>query len=220
MQSEERTELATLPVAVCTAEQRGARDEARRVICPIRGEGIAVESCVQCPRVVDVVRDASLAVSAVRCEVPSSLVERQLLRRRVSRLAASQTRIASLLARDVLCLGPELVDGEAAELLVAARTTEAVVVDSGRRPVGLVFEADLLDAVADSPRRCTVAELMSPIAITIVETASLATAAALMARDRLGALVVVDGEGRVVGLITPFDLVDWLAPSLPSENAR
>jgi CBS domain-containing protein len=185
----------TLRVVTCrTAMSPGGVVDAARVVCPARGEGVPIEECLRCPRIVDFVRDSALAVSVIRC------------------FAAQQAHVASLLVRDVLCVGPHLAADEAAEVLVRAGVTEAVVVDSRRHPIGIVEEADLLAAAAEPGPRRTVGALMSAVAITLVETASIATAAALIARDRTCAVPVVDSGGRVIGLLTPFDLVGWLAP--------
>jgi CBS domain-containing protein len=203
----------TLRVVTCrTAMSPGGIVDAPRVVCPARGEGVPIEECLRCPRIVDFVRDSALAVSVIRCEIPSHSLRRERLGRKMTRFAAQQAHVASLLVRDVLCVGPHLAADEAAEVLVRAGVTEAVVVDSRRHPIGIVEEADLLAAAAEPGPRRTVGELMSAVAITLVETASIATAAALIARDRICAVPVVDSRGRVIGVLTPFDLVGWLAP--------
>jgi len=212
------SDLTTLRVVRCRiATAAGALTDTPRVVCPARGEGLPVDDCLRCAHLVDVVRDSSLAVSVVRCEIPAASRRRERLGRKMTRIAARQSRVSSLLARDVLCVGPRLPADEAAELLVRAGDTAAVVVDSRRHPIGLVDETDLLASAAEPGPRRTVGELMSAVAITLVETASIATAAALIARDRLCAVPVVDTHGRVIGLLTPFDLVDWIAP-LPSRS--
>ncbi|HEX6870715.1 MAG TPA: CBS domain-containing protein, partial [Micromonosporaceae bacterium] len=111
---------------------------------------------------------------------------------------------------------------------LAARTVSAVpVVDPDGRVLGVVSEADLLHkmefAGADSHMHLlerrrrrdartkagaeTASELMSAPAVLIGPDEPLMAAAKLMDEERVKRLPVVDGEGRLVGIVSRRDLL-------------
>jgi CBS domain-containing protein len=57
----------------------------------------------------------------------------------------------------------------------------------------------------------TAGTLMMPMSIALKDHATIAHAAALMASEDIHHLCVVDGEGRLVGVVSTMDLVRWLA---------
>lgn len=104
------------------------------------------------------------------------------------------------------------------------------VIDDDRRVVGVVSAADLLHKVADpdpedgylledpqrrrerhKSSRATVRELMTEPAVTVGVDATVQEAAALMRRNRVKRLPVVDDEGRLVGLVSRSDLLGVFA---------
>ncbi len=109
-----------------------------------------------------------------------------------------------------------------AVVLAAQRHVSALpVVDAHGRICGIVTEADLIrdgfahdvrahelphDDSDRSPARL-VAEVMSSPAITVRERADLAEVVDLMTSARLKSLPVVDGDGRLVGMVSRSDVV-------------
>ncbi|UQW99833.1 CBS domain-containing protein [Streptomyces sp. RerS4] len=75
--------------------------------------------------------------------------------------------------------------------------------------VGVVSEADLLlkPQGADTPHDTTAEQLMTRPAVTVTKDATIPTAARLMARGHLKRLPVVDGDGRLVGVVSRGDLL-------------
>lgn len=90
------------------------------------------------------------------------------------------------------------------------------VVDAGERLVGI---ASIRQLVVASPGR-TVAELMDGDVLHVAAEDDQELAARLMARYDLVALPVVDGEGRLVGVITHDDLVDVLEDEATEDMYR
>jgi len=80
-----------------------------------------------------------------------------------------------------------------------------VVVD-GKSVIGLVSDRDLMDVLDDAPVR----EAMAHPPVTISPDETVRKAAALMAGHVIGSLPVVD-DGKLVGIVTTFDLVALLA---------
>jgi CBS-domain-containing membrane protein len=83
-----------------------------------------------------------------------------------------------------------------------------VVADDGW-VAGVVSEADLLPKTqgVDVQRTVTAGQLMTAPAVTVTRDATLTGAARLMARDDLKRLPVVDGDGRLVGVVSRGDLL-------------
>lgn len=82
-----------------------------------------------------------------------------------------------------------------------------LLVQSGSRLVGLITDGDLRRAMLHSGdiRELCVAEIMTRNPATISEDASVAEAQARMRALKLKALVVLNGEGSVTGVIEVFD---------------
>jgi CBS-domain-containing membrane protein len=56
-----------------------------------------------------------------------------------------------------------------------------------------------------------VKEVMTPVTLAMPEHASIARASALMAYEGVHRVVVVDVSGAVIGLVSPIDVLRWLA---------
>jgi GMP reductase len=87
-----------------------------------------------------------------------------------------------------------------------------VVVDDGQRPIGIITHADLRDRDQYSPA----ASLMSTRLVTITAGTPNREAFLRMEDQRVKAAPVVDGDGRLVGVLTRDDAVrlELLRPSL------
>jgi acetoin utilization protein AcuB len=123
----------------------------------------------------------------------------------------------------------------ARELMERHRVNQLPVLLDGKL-VGIVTDRDLRDAfpsVFDSPlverkrpqvtttdpRTVSVEMVMTAEATTVGAAASMADAARLMRKMRIGALPVVDG-GRVVGMLTRSDVLEAFTDLVAIEEAR
>ena len=111
----------------------------------------------------------------------------------------------------------------ARELLERHRINQLPVVVDGR-VVGIVTDRDLRDAfpsVFESPRRVRrhpeldpdrvpVRDLMAVRVVTLPPDASVAEAAEVLRRERIGAAPIVDDEQRLRGIVTRSDLLQAL----------
>ena len=91
-----------------------------------------------------------------------------------------------------------------------------VVIDDDRRPIGIVTTADLRDEDQYAP----VSRLMSKEMVTITAGTSNRDAFVLMEHKRVKAVPVLDGDGRLHGVLTRDDAVrlDLLSPSLDAHG--
>jgi CBS domain-containing protein len=126
-------------------------------------------------------------------------------------------------------------------LLIDEDLSAVTVVDDERRPVGVVSKTDLvfddyewaeLRDEALSLRRVgavvrdeeetdlyvtellqsrTVRDIMSGDPVTVSAHAPVTEAARVMSEHQVHECPVVDGEGRLVGMITSLDIVRWVA---------
>jgi CBS domain-containing protein len=146
------------------------------------------------------------------------------------------TTVASVMTRQVVTAEPGAPFKSLAALLAGRRVSAVPVVDDQRRPIGIVSEADLLRAApyraagrAAEPglrllhrspvpedRDETAKELMTRTVVTARPEWSVAEAARTMERHQVKRLPVVDGAGRLVGVVSRSDL---LRPFLRTDEA-
>lgn len=132
--------------------------------------------------------------------------------------------VTAVMTTDVVTVGPGTVYKEVVERLRARRVSAVPVVDAEGRVLGIVSEADLLlkeerpggrpggplvdphgDAAKAQARNA--AALMTSPAVTVGPDATLTEAARLMHRRHVKRLPVVDGEGRLVGIVSRADVI-------------
>ena len=136
-----------------------------------------------------------------------------------------------MLVREVMTPRPVTVhpgteSKTALRLLDRHAVTSMAVVDGESRIVGVVSEADLIrEALPPDPRAHmippsedprptrphTVGEVMNRHPVAVTADADLSEAVALMTSTAVKSLPVVDGRGRVVGMVSRRDVVHLLA---------
>ena len=128
-------------------------------------------------------------------------------------------KIANWMKHPVHCVKPLDSISHARELMEAHRVNQLPVVSVGRL-VGIVTDRDLRDAFPSvlgdpmarpvpDPGKVTVESVMTQNVFTLTPEDSLAVAASVMRRERVGALPIIDG-GRVVGILARSDALEAL----------
>ena len=128
-------------------------------------------------------------------------------------------RVGNLMSIDPVVIDPGAPVSEAEKLLKTHRISGLPVVDNGAT-VGVISQTDIVIArssVLSSGNwsRLRVRHIMTAPAVTVHIETSIRRAARLMIDRHIHRLVVVDGEDRAVGVITPLDLL----PPLIDEDA-
>lgn len=130
--------------------------------------------------------------------------------------------IGEVMTCEVVAVAPGTGFREIHSLLAECGITAVPVVDPDGRPLGVVSEADLLrtqvlqedpSALMPAPAglrgggAATAGELMTSPAVCTTAAASVVAAARLMARRRVKRLPVIDGGGRLTGIVSRSDLL-------------
>ncbi len=103
---------------------------------------------------------------------------------------------------------PDKTVREAAKVMANKGIGFLVVVDSSdpRKVVGVLSERDIIRALASNKEDAKVEELMTKDVVTVKDTDTLYKAAKLMREHRIRHLVVVNGDGIPVGVLSIRDL--------------
>lgn len=133
--------------------------------------------------------------------------------------------VADVMTRDPFAVKPATPFKEIAALLTKHRIGSVPVIDSMRRPLGLVTEEDLalkaepkpsgpypLEAASHRRTREKAAaeiaeQLMGPALKLLTPKASVSEAARLLHREQVHALLVVDDYGVLIGIVTRADVL-------------
>jgi acetoin utilization protein AcuB len=142
-------------------------------------------------------------------------------------------RVRSWMKQPVIGVKPRDSSAHARALMEQHRVNQLPVLQ-GPRLVGIVTDRDLRDAFPSlaetggtsrrrppkgaEPSAISVEDVMTRDVLTVAPEASLADAARLLRRERIGALPVISAD-RVVGIVTRSDLLDALVQRLADETS-
>jgi predicted transcriptional regulator len=98
---------------------------------------------------------------------------------------------------------------ELAEFLTTNEISGAVVVDAKGALVGVVSVTDIADDRSHATRNARVKDIMTPTVYTVPEDTTIVEAARTMIAGRIHRLFVTR-SGRMVGIVTPLDLLELL----------
>ena len=117
--------------------------------------------------------------------------------------------VAEVMTKNVQVIAESVSVLEALQKMKKFRIGCLVVV-AGNEAIGILTDSDILYKVVAAEmdlKRSRVSAIMSRPLITIEPEATLDDAAALMARHKIKKLPIVDGNGKLVGIITATDLI-------------
>jgi CBS domain-containing protein len=124
--------------------------------------------------------------------------------------------VQDIMNRELLTVRPDLPLGEATELLLSFRVGAAPVLDDTGRLVGVVA---LRDLVGEGRPGSSVRERMSRPAISVSVSATVEQVARQLASMDMHHLVVVDGAGTAVGMLSTLDALRALL-DLPARHPQ
>ena len=131
------------------------------------------------------------------------------------------TRLKDFATAVVAVVEPETTALVAAQLMRRHHIGALVVVEAAEksRPVGIITDRDLvlaLMAEALDPALFTAGDIMSVDLVLANPEMDAMDAVQLMRANRLRRLVIVDGEGRLTGIVAMEDILELLARELSS----
>lgn len=140
------------------------------------------------------------------------------------------TTVSELMTRDVITLEAQESLLLAQDIMELGRVRHLPVVD-GRRLVGLVTHRDLLSASLSSldaspeedatkKQHVFVRDVMRRDVISVRPATPALEAARLMVEHKVGCVPVVDGEHRLVGILSEADFLRLAARFLEEESGR
>jgi len=165
----------------------------------------------------DTVTEWQMAVAMARAG-GIGIVHRFMTAEREAEEIKRVKRAESHIVEHPYTLGPEATAEEAATVMDRRGIGGLVVIDERDRALGIVTQRDLHLAVAGS----LVRDLMTPAArlITAPAGTSLEDARRILHEHRIEKLPLVDGEGRLVGLITTKDITNMLQHPHATKDAK
>lgn len=191
------------------------------VACPQRIDVVPIRECASCELCEGLQLDAGVGV---RCAVepPEAVVG----------APGAQAPITTIMTTPVVSVMAD-ASIENVQWLLADRGIGAVpVLDAAGRPIGIVAKTDLLrdrdeptitaaEHERESSRESDLSEretsglracdVMTPVVHALLERMSIAAAAALMARERIHHVLVVNDTSTLVGIVSALDIARWVA---------
>ena len=120
-------------------------------------------------------------------------------------------KCADIMSKNLEFLSDKDTIQKAATLMAEAGIGFLPICDAEEKVVGVVTDRDLTTralAKKIAPEKTSAAMVMTAPAITILETADVREAEALMAEERKSRLVITNAKGKVVGVLSLADLIE------------
>lgn len=112
---------------------------------------------------------------------------------------------------------------EAVNLMIANKVGSVVVLDADGSPRGIITERDVLKKVTKagkSPSEIAVQDIMSHPVVTVKPFDSIDTAAAIMTKNKIKRLVVLEQDGTFRGVLSITDITRMLSKILTDDYQR
>lgn len=125
--------------------------------------------------------------------------------------------------RDVATMKATQSLADAAHLLAAKRIGAVVITGPGERVVGILSERDIVRAVSSFGAAAldrTVGETMTREVVTSVESDAIEQLMGQMTNGKFRHMPVVDGSGRLTGIISIGDVVKWRLAQMEQEHQQ
>lgn len=117
--------------------------------------------------------------------------------------------IGELGLSEIACVAPHTSVLEVAQLFVDLRVPAIAVVDAAQDVRGVITRTDVLRRIHD--HAVTAEQLMSHYVLALPPDATIECAAALMAVEGVGHVVVIDERNEAIGAITSLDIARQVA---------
>lgn len=123
-------------------------------------------------------------------------------------MSTTGVKIRELMTKNVVAIGPERSVSEAVKKMVERNVECLPIVQFGELK-GLITFRDIIEKVVYAkrvPRKTKVKDVMAKKTVTCRPDSTVIEVVKLMKNKRLRRIPVVNKEGRLVGIVTDFDL--------------
>lgn len=127
-----------------------------------------------------------------------------------------ELEIEDVMSRDVITVSPQTSMLEVREILREHQISGVPVVKNGEL-VGILSIEDLIKALAEKTMHVSVEEKMTPNPVTLRADEPVIMALSYFDKYEFGRFPVVDGRGRLVGILTRGDIIHGLLRKLEIE---
>lgn len=130
--------------------------------------------------------------------------------------------VGSLMTRGVVALRPTASVAEAARLMREKAIGSILILDEGKRPLGIITDRDIAVSVVAGgrdPKATPLDQVMTRKVVTADQDEILLKAVRRMAEASIRRLPVLDGRGRVVGMVSVEDILVVLITELSNVVA-
>lgn len=172
------------------------------VFCHETGHWTALNACRHC--------------ATATLSTPEREADWRLLCEREPIASAGELRnplVSVAMLRELLCVEPKVRIEPVVSAFLEYDAEIAVVIDANGHLIGELSAAELFRA----PSRATAEEAMSPSATTLLESTPALDALQLMVTRDIHHLPILSA-GKVVGIVTPFAMLRWLATFVPAST--
>jgi CBS domain-containing protein len=119
-----------------------------------------------------------------------------------------------IMARKVITCSPADALLQVQQLMVKNNISRVVIVEDSNKPVGILTQKDVVAfLVADKSKRgieeIKAEEVMTKKLITAKRRTSISKIAETMAKKDISSVIIVDGEGKLDGIVTKSDITAW-----------
>jgi CBS domain-containing protein len=118
--------------------------------------------------------------------------------------------LRALLQSPVITVGQTAPLADLHRMLVDERVPAIAVVDDDRTLIGLVTRTDVLRVLLDEPDALA-GQAMSRFVVSVPVDSTVEAAAALMATENVGQVVVTGRDGELLGLVSAVDIARHVA---------
>lgn len=208
----------TLTARLGRIPQLEGQDRELVVACPQRIDPVPIQQCAQCELCQGLELDGRVGV---RCAVePEDGSEGS---------PGPGAPVTTIMTNEVVSVEADASIENVQWLLLTRGIGAVPVLDAAGGPIGILSKSDLLrdrDEPEVSVRlrdgtderlgeRATsglsARDIMTPVIHALLESASIAAAAALMTRERVHHIVVVSEAGALRGIVSSLDIARWVA---------
>ena len=168
----------------------------------------------------DTVTEARMAIAMAR-QGGIGIIHRNLSIEEQAQQVHMVKRSESGMLQDPVTVGPDATIAELDDLCAKYRVSGLPVVDGGNKLLGIITNRDLRFIPEEQFASRTVRETMTPMPlVTAGQGVSREEAARLLASHKVEKLPLIDGEGRLTGLITVKDFVKTQQYPQASKDAE